>query len=34
VATRYEKLKATYLGWLHLTLGFLRVKKSLNVNRP
>ncbi len=34
VATRYEKLKATYLGLLHLTLGFLRLRKQRNVNRP
>lgn len=34
VATRYEKLKATYLGLLHLTLGFIRLRKLGNVNRP
>lgn len=32
VATRYEKLKATYLGLLHLTLGFIRLRKLGNVN--
>jgi transposase len=32
VATRYEKLKATYLGMLHLTLGFIRLRKRTNVN--
>jgi transposase len=34
VATRYEKLKATYLGMLHLTLGFIRLRKLSNVNTP
>jgi transposase len=33
VATRYEKLKRTYLGFLHLVLGFLRLRKLSNVNR-
>lgn len=33
-ATRYEKLKVTYLGFLHLTLGFIRLKRQGNVNRP
>ena len=32
IATRYEKLKVTYLGLLHLTLGFLRLRKRTNVN--
>ena len=32
VATRYEKLKVTYLGLLHLTLGFVRLRKQRNVN--
>jgi transposase len=32
VATRYEKLKATYLGLLHLTLGFIRLRRKA-VNR-
>jgi transposase len=32
VATRYEKLKATYLGLLHLVLGFLRLRRLTNVN--
>jgi transposase len=38
LATRYEKLKITFLGWLRLVLGFIRlrakvkaIKKSLNV---
>ena len=34
VATRYEKLKVTYLGLLHLTLGFIRLRKLRNVNTP
>lgn len=34
VATRYEKLKVTYLGLLHLTLGFIRLRKLGNVNTP
>jgi transposase len=33
VATRYEKLKVTYLGLLHLVLGFIRLRKRINVNR-
>lgn len=32
VATRYEKLKATYLGLLHLVLGFISLRKRTNVN--
>jgi transposase len=32
VATRYEKLKVTCLGLLHLTLGFIRLRKRTNVN--
>ena len=32
VATRYEKLKVTYLGLLHLTLGFISLRKRTNVN--
>ena len=32
VATRYEKLKATFLGLIHLALGFIRLKASVNVN--
>jgi transposase len=32
IATRYEKLKVTYLGLLHLTLGFIRLRKRTNVN--
>jgi transposase len=34
IATRYEKLKATYLGLLHLILGFIRLRKQTNVNMP
>ena len=32
VATRYEKLKVTTLGMIHLALGFIRLKAKLNVN--
>ena len=32
VATRYEKLKETFLGLIHVTLGFIRVRASANVN--
>jgi len=31
VATRYDKLKATYLGLLHLVLGFIRLRAKTNV---
>jgi transposase len=34
IATRYEKLKATYLGLLHLILGFIRLRRLTNVNAP
>ena len=34
IATRYEKLKVTYLGLLHLTLGFIRHRRRNTVNRP
>ena len=34
IATRYEKLKVTYLGLLHLVLGFIRLRKQTNVNTP
>jgi transposase len=34
VATRYEKLKATFLGLVHLALGFIRLRKSTIVNTP
>ena len=27
VATRYEKLKQTFLGMIHLALGFIRLKR-------
>jgi transposase len=33
VATRYEKLKPTFLGMIHLALGFIRLKRSVSVNR-
>jgi transposase len=32
VATRYEKLKVTYLGLLHLTLGCIRLRRRTNDN--
>lgn len=32
IATRYEKLKATYLGFLHLVLGFIRLRSQKTVN--
>lgn len=32
VATRYEKLKETFLGMIHLALGFIRLRASTNVN--
>ena len=32
IATRDDKLKATYLGLLHLTLGFIRLRRRTNVN--
>jgi transposase len=34
IATRYEKLKVTYLGLLHLILGFIRLRRQTNVNTP
>lgn len=33
VATRYEKLRATFLGMIHLALGFIRLRAKTNVNR-
>ena len=33
-ATRYEKLRAMYLGVVHLALGFSRLRRLGNVNRP
>ena len=32
VATRYEKLRETFLGFIHLALGFIRLRASTNVN--
>ena len=32
VATRYEKLKAMFLGVVHLALGFIRLRRLVNVN--
>jgi transposase len=31
-ATRYEKMKQTYLGMTHLALGFIRLRRSVIVN--
>ena len=33
-ATRYEKLRTMYLGVVHLVLGFIRLRRLANVNRP
>ena len=33
VATRYEKLKQTFLGMIHLALGFIRLRARVNVNK-
>jgi transposase len=33
VATRYDKKKRMFLGWLHLILGFIRLRARTNVNR-
>jgi transposase len=33
VATRYDKRKRMFLGWLHLILGFIRLRTMTNVNR-
>jgi transposase len=33
-ATRYEKLRTMYLGVVHLVLGFIRLRRLGNVNRP
>jgi len=32
IATRYEKLKATFLGMIHLVFGFIRLRGMTNVN--
>lgn len=32
VATRYEKLKLTFLGLIHLALGFIKVKSTVSQN--
>lgn len=34
VATRYDKLRRSYLGWVHLALGFIRLRAITNVNTP
>ena len=33
IATRYDKRKRMFLGWLHLVLGFIRLRAKTNVNR-
>jgi transposase len=33
VATRYDKLKHVFLGMIHLALGFVRLRRLVNVNR-
>lgn len=33
VATRYEKLKETFLGLIHLVCGFIRLRSVHNVDR-
>jgi transposase len=33
VATRYDKRKTMFVGWLHLILGFICLRKRTNVNR-
>ena len=32
VATRYDKRKQMFLGWLHLIFGFIRLRTKFNVN--
>jgi transposase len=32
IATRYDKRKRMFLGWLHLVLGFIRLRAKTNVN--
>ena len=34
VATRYDKLKSSFLGVVHLALGYIRLRRSANVYRP
>lgn len=33
VATRYDKRRPMFLGWLHLVLGFISLRSKTNVNR-
>jgi transposase len=33
IATRYDKHKRMFRGWLHLVLGFIRLRSRTNVNR-
>ncbi len=32
VATRYDKRKRMFLGWLHLILGFIRLRAKTHIN--
>ena len=32
IATRYDKLKQTFLGMIHLVFGFIRLRAKTNVN--
>lgn len=32
IATRYDKLRETFLGFIHLALGFIRLRALVNVN--
>ncbi|MBX6313064.1 MAG: transposase [Isosphaeraceae bacterium] len=32
IATRYERLKATFLGMIHRVFGFIRLRAKTNVN--
>jgi len=33
IATRYDKRKRMFVGWLHLVFGFIRLRTKTNVNR-
>lgn len=33
IATRYDKRKRMFLGWLHLVFGFIRLRTKTNINR-
>lgn len=34
VATRYDNRKQMFRGWLHLVLGFIRLRAKTNINKP